>query len=197
MQPPLNLQIDQLFPRAVPSPPQPTNRSATPSCRAASSPPSTYKSNSYSQLPCSLPLNLQIDQLLSPAVPPPSTYKWISSSHLLCLPPTYKSISYSQLSCSLPLNVQIDQLFPPAVPPPLSTSKSISYSPNLQIDQLLPAAVQPPPQRTNRSAFPTCCAPPPLNLQIDQLLPPAVPPLSTYKSISYSQLPCSLPSTYK
>ena len=139
-------------------------------------PPSTYKSISYSQLPCSLPLNLQIDQLFPPAVPPPSTYK---------------SISYSQLPCSLPLNLQIDQL-------------------NLQIYQLLPAAVQLPPQPTNRSAFPTCCAPPPstyksvsysqlpcslpLNLQIDQLFPPAVPPPpSTYKSISYSQLPCSLP----
>ena len=100
-------------------------------------PPSTYKSVSYSQLPCSLPLNLQIHQLFPTCCFPPP-------------PSTYKSISYSHLPFA-PLNLQIDQLFPPAVPSPL----------NLQIDQPLPAAVQPPPQPTIRSSFPPAVPSPP------------------------------------
>ena len=172
-------------------PPQPTNRSSPTICCA--------------------PLNLQIDQLLPPAVPHPLNLQIDQLLPFAVPPATYKSISYSYLQfaplqptnrsapptcCAPPLNLQIDPL-----PSPPLTYKSIRSAVshlNLQIDQLLPFA--PPP--TNRSStykidqlLPPA-VPHPLNLQLDQLLTFAVPP-ATYKSISYPPAVCPPPSTYK
>ena len=150
---PLNLQIDQLLPFAVP--------------------PATYKSISYSHLLFD-PLNLQIDQLLPFAVPPQPANR--SSPTICCAPLNLQIDQLLSPAVPHPLNLQIDQLLPFAVPP--ATYKSISYS-YLQFAPLQPTNVSapptccaPPPQPTNRSAPPIFCTP--LNLQIYKLLPPAV-----------------------